>query len=83
MTERELRRLSRADLMELLLEERKENERLQQQLEKARKLLEDRRIVMERAGSIAEAALQLNGVFEAAQAAALQYLENVRRMAEE
>ncbi len=83
MTERELRRLSRADLMELLLEERKENERLLQQLERLQQLLADRRIVMERAGSIAEAALQLNGVFEAAQAAALQYVENVRRMAEE
>ena len=32
---------------------------------------------------MAEAALQLNGVFEAADRAAKQYLENIRRMAEE
>ena len=32
-----------------------------------------------RAGSMAEAAMQLNGVFEAADKAARQYLENVYR----
>ena len=32
---------------------------------------------------MAEAALRLNGVFEAADRAAQQYLENIRRMAEE
>ena len=36
-----------------------------------------------RGGSIEEAALQLNGVFQAAEEAAAQYLENVRRLAEE
>jgi chromosome segregation ATPase len=40
----------------------------------------DRRIRLREAGSIAEAALKLNGVFEAAQAAANQYLENIERM---
>ena len=45
--------------------------------------LKDRRILLGQAGSIAEAALRLNGVFEAAEAAAQQYLENVRRLAEE
>lgn len=34
------------------------------------------------AGSIAEAALRLNKVFEAAQQAADQYLENIRTQAE-
>lgn len=32
MTERELKKLSRADLLQLLLDERRENERLQQKL---------------------------------------------------
>ena len=39
--------------------------------------------MIENAGSLAEAALKLNDVFEAADRAAQQYLENVRRMAEE
>lgn len=83
MTDRELKKLSRAELLELLLEESRENERLRGQLKKAKELLASKTIKIENAGSIAEAALALNNVFEAAQKAADQYLENVRRLAEE
>lgn len=83
MTDRELKHLSRTELLELLLEANKENERLRKRLTKATELLETKEIKIENAGSIAEAALALNGIFEAAQKAADQYLENVRRMAEE
>ena len=38
---------------------------------------------MEQAGTMAEASMKLNGVFEAADRAARQYLENIRRIAEE
>lgn len=82
MTDRELKKLSRAELLELLLQETQENERLRKQLDKAQTLMKSKIIKIENAGSIAEAALALNGVFEAAQKAADQYLENVRRMAE-
>lgn len=80
MTERELRKLSRADLLELLLEQLKENERLCGDLEAAQKQLADRKVLLEKAGSIAEASLQLNGVFQAAQAACAQYIENIERL---
>lgn len=80
MTDRELRKLSRADLLELLLEQLKENEQLRGELEAAQKQLADRKILLENAGSIAEASLQLNGVFQAAQAACAQYIENIERM---
>lgn len=83
MTDRELRKLSRADLLELLLKETQENERLRAELEEANKKLADRTILIENSGSLAEAALRMNGVFEAADRAVRQYLENVRRMAEE
>ena len=83
MTDKELKRLSRAELLELLLESNRENDRLREQLEKAKALLASRVIEIENAGSIAEAALALNGVFEAAQKAADQYLENVRRLSGE
>lgn len=82
MTEKELRRLSRMDLLEMLLEQSKEVERLRAELETVKKQLEDRRIMEQEAGSIAEAALRLNKVFEAAQQAADQYLENIRTQAE-
>jgi hypothetical protein len=38
--------------------------------------------MLDKAGSIAEAALQLNDVFELAQKAADQYLENVKKIVE-
>lgn len=43
----------------------------------------NRRIELNEAGSIAMAALKLNGVFEAAQKAADQYLYNLQQMVEE
>ena len=83
MTEKELRRLSRRELLEMLITRTMENERLTEELQQAQKELSDRKFIQEHAGSMAEAALQLNGVFEAADRAAKQYLENIRRMAGE
>ena len=83
MTEKELRRLSRRELLEMLITRTIENERLTEELQQARKELSDRELIQDRAGSMAEAALQLNGVFEAADRAAREYLGNNRRMAEE
>lgn len=83
MTDKELRRLGRTELLELLLEESRENERLRAQIKKLSEQLASREIKISNAGSIAEASLALNDVFQAAQNAAEQYLENVRRLAEE
>ena len=83
MTDKELRKLSRRDLLELLLAQSREQDALKQELAKAREELAKRQICLEQAGSIAEAALRLNGVFEAAQAAAQQYLENIRQRSEQ
>ena len=80
MTERELRKLSRIDLLQLLLKEIKENEKLRKERQEA---LDNKEIRIQEAGSIAEAALQLNGIFEAAEQAAAQYLENMRNLTEE
>lgn len=83
MTNKELKRLSRGELLEMLIAQASENEKLKQELEEARAALQDRSIVIDNAGSIAEASLQLSGVFEAAQTAAEQYLVNIRRMSEQ
>ena len=53
------------------------NRIVEEELAEAKEQLENRRIQIENSGSIAEAALKLNGIFEAAQAAANQYLENL------
>lgn len=78
MTDKELRRLSRKNLLEILIAQMEENEALREKLKQAEAELSERRIVFERAGSLAEAALQLNGVFKAADNAVKQYVENIR-----
>lgn len=83
MTEKELKKLSRADLLEILLGQSKEKESLQQQLDDALAELRQRQLKIDKAGSIAEAALQVNGVLEAAQNAGAQYLENIERLSKE
>lgn len=124
MTEKEFSKLRRRDLLELLLSQIQEDERLERkvsammsritsqektlnrlkdklnekdaQLEKLKGRLDDkdreigtlretleqerssRRIELDEAGTIAEAALKLSGIFEAAQDAADRYMENIR-----
>lgn len=80
MTEKELKKLRREELLEMLIVQSKRAEELEQQLAQARAQLESRGIALEEAGSIAEAAFRLNGVYEAAQAAAQQYLENIQSL---
>ena len=77
MTDQELRKLSRNDLLELLIDQAKEIDRLREELNAANQKLNDRKIAIDKAGSIAEAALQLNGVFTAAQEACAQYMVNI------
>ena len=83
MTDKELRRLSRAELLEMLLAQTEENERLKTELAQAQKALDGRRILIDECGTMAEAALKLNGVFDAVDKAVRQYLENVQRQARE
>lgn len=80
MTDKELKRLSRAELLEMLLEQTKKVEQLQEKLARAEAELKDRRIRLNNAGNLAQAVLEINGVMEAAQAAANQYLENMAAM---
>lgn len=74
MTNKELRRLSRAELIDILFELQTQNENLTAENRELAAQLESRQLQITEAGSIAEAALRLNGVFEAAQAAADQYV---------
>ncbi len=82
-TENELRKLKRVDLLEMLLEQSQELERVKAQLERAESELRSRKILLDNAGSIAEAAMQLNDIFAVAQKTANQYLENIKRLHEE
>ena len=78
MTDKELKRLSRAELLEMLIEKSREIEALREQLDDALAQLNDRALRIENAGTMAEAALLVNGVLDAAQQAGAQYQENMR-----
>ena len=75
---KDIRRLSRTELLEMLIAQTKEYDAMAEKLREAEEKLERKTLDMKKAGSIAEASLQINGVFEAAQRAADQYLENIR-----
>ena len=79
MTDKELRKLNRAELLEMLISVSKENENLKKALSDTEEKLNSREILINEAGSIAEASLILNGVFEDAQKACGQYIENINR----
>ncbi len=112
MTDKELHRLGRRELLQLLLEQGREAEKtkqilaetetelhqLQETYERLRKRLDHRdeqihelnalleaertkrEIELSESGSIAEAALRLNMIFDVAQKAADQYLYNIKRL---
>ena len=72
MTDKELKRMSRAELLQMLITQVEENQSLQARLEAAETQLKDRSLAVSETGTMAEAALSLNGVFQAADAAAQQ-----------
>ncbi len=74
-------RIKRSELLDLLVQLSEENDALKEENERLRAQLEERSIAIEEAGSIAEAALRLNGVFKAAQDAVDDYLASVRGVA--
>ena len=78
MTDKELKHLSRAELIDIIYELQKQSDEKDAQMQKMQTALNERVLRMSKAGSIAEAAISVNGVFEAAQAAAEQYLTSIR-----
>ena len=80
MKQADLRSLSRAELLELLIEQGEELERTKEELLEAQRMLQEKKLALSQAGSIAEASLQVSGIFEAAQAASAQYLESIEAL---
>lgn len=83
--EKDLKKMRRSELLEVLILQAKEieelkgqNADLRKQLDKADRELTSRRITIKKAGSLAEASLALSSIFQSADEAAAKYLENVR-----
>ena len=81
MTEKELRKLNRYELLEMLLAQGKKLERLERELAEANERLAQRQQIVATSGTMAEAAMRLNRVFEAADSAAKEYLSNMELIA--
>ncbi|MCD7918358.1 MAG: hypothetical protein LUF84_07935 [Clostridiales bacterium] len=77
MAEKELRRMNRTELIEIIYALQQNEKSLREQNEALQRQLDDRLLRLEQAGSIAEASLSLNHIFEDAQQAAAQYLSSL------
>ena len=75
-------KLKKSELLEIMLAQSKEIDKLRAKLAKVQAQLAEREIAIKESGSIAEASLKLNKVFEEAQKAADQYVENVKMKTE-
>lgn len=82
MTQYEMKKLSRKELLQLAAEESAQIRILQEHLEIAENELHKREININEAGSIAEASMKLSNVFEAAQEACRLYTDNIQRLSE-
>ena len=80
MTSNELKHMNRTELLQMLLLIAEDNEQLKAQLAQVKEQLEEKNLKCEKVGSLAEAALQVNGVFEAAEKAARQYVQGIEQM---
>lgn len=82
MTEKELKHLSKTEMLGIMLHQEDELNTLKDSIRELESRLNARTIAVSQAGSIAEAALVINKVMEAAQLAADQYLDNIRALSE-
>ena len=60
MTDKELRKLHREDLLQILISQQRQIDEMNAALEESEAALNDKKIALEESGSIAEAALRLN-----------------------
>ncbi len=83
MTDKEFRKLSRSELIDIIFELQQRYETIQNENNRLKQDLEKRELNIANAGSLADAVMKINGVFEAAQAAADQYLLSVKAQSEQ
>ena len=83
MTDKEFKRLSRAQLIDVIYQFQLQVDKLTEQNQELERKLADKRLRLSNAGSIAEAALDINDCFQNAQKAAEQYLDEIKMLREE
>ncbi len=83
MTDKEFKRLSRAQLIDIIYQFQLQVDKLTEQNRELEQELADKRIRLQNAGNIAVAALEINNCFRDAQNAAEQYLNEIKAIREE
>lgn len=82
MNKEDLKKLKKTELLEIMLAQSREIDRLREELAQKDAELEDKRIAISESGSIAEASLRLTKIFQEAQKAVNIYVANVRENVE-
>lgn len=83
MTDKEFKRLSRAQLIEIIYQLQLQIDELTERNKSLEKELTDKRLRIDNAGNLAEAALEINNCFLSAQNAAEHYLNEIKVIREE
>lgn len=78
MAEKELKKMNRTELIEIIYALQQREEALKEENAVLQEKLDDRIVKIENSGSIAEAVIVLNNIFQNAQDTADQYVESVR-----
>lgn len=83
MTDKEFKRLSRSELIDIIYQFQLQVDKLTEQNRELERQLADKRLRLSNAGNIADAALEINNCFSSAQNAAEQYLNEIKAIREE
>ena len=83
MTDKEFKRLGRAQLIEIIYQLQLQIDKLNEEKQELENELKDKRLRLSNAGNIADAALEINNCFRSAQNAAEQYLNEIKAIREE
>lgn len=83
MVEKELRKFSRRELIDVIYQLKKNEEQLQNEIASLQEELNDKRIHISNAGSIADAASSITNLFSAAEETANLYLNEIACIKEE
>ena len=83
MTDKEFKRLSKAQMIEIIYQLQLELDKVNEEKQQLASELADKRLRLSNAGNIADAALEINNCFRSAQNAAEQYLNEIKAIHEE
>ena len=83
MASKELKRMSRRELMDIIYQMKKDEQQMHDEIASLQEALQDKRIRLSIAGSVADAAVSITNVFSVAQMTADLYLQEISCMKEE